>query len=119
MAGEGLNGVRAELLHPFAQHVLMDAQVSRSLCRRHPALPNQPDRLDLELSTKLSSPHDYLRLHETPKLGVHQTGSSSRAPPLSRSNSRTGRTPHHRRLSSPSANHSPTMRCIQDRTDRY
>src|SRR3979409_288310 len=59
MAGEGLNGVRAELLHPFAQHVLMDVQVSRSLCRRHPALPNQPDRLDLELSTKLSSPHDY------------------------------------------------------------
>src|SRR3979411_383201 len=87
MAGEGLNGVRAELLHPFAQHVLMDVQVSRSLCRRHPALPNQPDRLDLELSTKLSSPHDYLRLHETPKLGVHQTGRSSsnpssRDPPL-------------------------------------
>src|SRR3981189_606050 len=77
MAGGGLNGVRAELLHPFAQHVLMDVQVSRSLCRRHPALPNQPDRLDLELSTKLSSPHDYLRLHETPKLSVHQTGSSS------------------------------------------
>ena len=49
-------------------------------CRRHPALPDQLDRLDLELSTKLSSPHDHLRLHETPKLGVHQTGSGSVLP---------------------------------------
>ncbi|MDH2357913.1 hypothetical protein QCM80_46745, partial [Bradyrhizobium sp. SSUT112] len=42
-----------------------------------PALPDKLDSLDLELSTELSSSHHYLRLHETPKLGVHQTGSSS------------------------------------------
>ncbi|MDH2406582.1 hypothetical protein QCM77_43030, partial [Bradyrhizobium sp. SSUT18] len=47
-----------------------------------PALPDKLDSLDLELSTELSSSHHYLRLHETPKLGVHQTGSSSMQPML-------------------------------------
>jgi hypothetical protein len=31
VAGERLRSVEAELLHPFAQHVLMNAQVSASL----------------------------------------------------------------------------------------
>ena len=77
MPGEGLSRIGAELLDPFAQHVLVDVQVTAGLRHRHPALPDKLDRLDLELSTELSSPHDHLRLHETPKLGVHQTGSSS------------------------------------------
>jgi len=51
----------------------MNVQVTGGLCRRYPALPDQLDRLNLELSTESSSPHDYLRFHETPKLGVHQT----------------------------------------------
>jgi hypothetical protein len=55
----------------------MDVQVTAGLRHRHPALPDKLDRLDLELSTELSSPHDHLRLNETPKLGVHQTGNSS------------------------------------------
>lgn len=38
----------------------------------------QLDRLKLELATEPSSLHGYLRPHETPNLGVHQTGSSSK-----------------------------------------
>ena len=40
------------------------------------ALRHQLDRLDLEFVTELSSSHDHLRLDKTPKLGVHQTGST-------------------------------------------
>ena len=58
MAGEGLSRVGAELLDPSAQHILMNVQVSGSPCRRYPALPDELHRLDLELSTKLPSPHD-------------------------------------------------------------
>jgi DNA-binding transcriptional LysR family regulator len=77
MAGKGLNRIRAELLDPFAKHVLVHVQVTGSLCCRYPALPDQLYRLKLEFPTELSSLHGHLRLHETPKLGVHQTGSSS------------------------------------------
>jgi hypothetical protein len=58
MAGEGLNGIGAELLHPFAQHILMNAEVSTGLRNRHPAFPDKLDRFDLELSTEPSSLHD-------------------------------------------------------------
>ncbi len=47
----------AELLDPFAQNVLMNVQVAAGLCHRHPAFPDQLDRLDLELATKLPSLH--------------------------------------------------------------
>jgi hypothetical protein len=36
MAREGLNRIGADLLHPFAQNILMNVQVSGSLCRRYP-----------------------------------------------------------------------------------
>jgi len=45
VAGEGLNRVGAEFFHPFAQNVLMNVQVTGGLCHRHPALPDQLDRL--------------------------------------------------------------------------
>jgi type I restriction enzyme, S subunit len=76
MARKGLHRIGAELLHPFAKDVLVHVQVTSSLCCRYPALPDQPDRLKLELATEPSSLHGYLRFHETPNLGVHQTGSS-------------------------------------------
>jgi hypothetical protein len=57
MAGEGLNRIGAELLHPFAKDILVNVQVSRSLRRRDPALLDKLDCLDLELSTKLASLH--------------------------------------------------------------
>src|SRR5215211_3976422 len=40
--------VGAELLHPFAQHVFM--KITGGLRRRHPALPDNLDRLDLSPS---------------------------------------------------------------------
>ena len=58
MAGEGLNGIGAELLHPFAQHVLMNVQVPAGLRYRYPTFPDKLDRLDLELSAEPSSLHD-------------------------------------------------------------
>jgi phage terminase small subunit len=77
MAGKGLHRIGAELLDPFAKHVLVHVQVTGSLCCRYPALLDQLDRVKLEFPTEPSSLHGHLRLHETPKLGVHQTGSSS------------------------------------------
>src|SRR6266576_1992044 len=66
-------GIGAELLDPFAQHILMNVQVPGGLRHRHPAFPDQLDCLNLELSSEPLSPHDpHLRLHETPKLSVHQ-----------------------------------------------
>ncbi len=53
----------------------MHVQVTSSLCCLYPALPDQLDRLKLELAVEPSSLHGYLRIHETPNLGVHQTGS--------------------------------------------
>jgi hypothetical protein len=47
-----------EGVRPFAQDILMNAQVTCGLCRRHSAVPDQLDRLDLELPTESSSPHD-------------------------------------------------------------
>ena len=78
MAGEGLSRVGAELLNPFAQHILMNVQVSGSLCRRYPRSLTSftASILNSRLNFRLRMTH--LRLHETPKLGVHQTGSSSK-----------------------------------------
>jgi len=36
----------------------MNVQVTGGLCHRHPALPDQLDRLNLEFPTEPSSPHD-------------------------------------------------------------
>ena len=58
LSGEGLNGIGAELLDPFTQHILMNVQVPAGLRHRHPAFPNQLDCLNLELSSEPSSPHD-------------------------------------------------------------
>ena len=76
MAWESLHGIGAKLLHPFAQNVLVDVQVTRGLRRRYPALPDlTASILNSRLNLRLRMTH--FRLHETPKLGVHQTGSSS------------------------------------------
>jgi hypothetical protein len=61
VAGEGLHRVGAELLHPLAQHVLMNAQVAAFLRHRYPSFPDKLDRLDLKLSTELPSLHDLSR----------------------------------------------------------
>ncbi|MGB3446207.1 MAG: aldehyde dehydrogenase family protein [Xanthobacteraceae bacterium] len=55
----------------------MHVQITCSLRHRDPARSDQLHRLKLELPTELPSLHGNLRLHETPNLGVHQTGSSS------------------------------------------
>jgi hypothetical protein len=56
MPGEGLYRTRAAP-SPICENILMNVQVTGGLCRRHPALADQPDRLDLELSAKLTSLH--------------------------------------------------------------
>ena len=71
---KGLRRIGAELLHPFAQNILVNVQVAGRLCHRYPAFPDQLDRFS-RLNFRLFIAH--LRLHETPNLGVHQTGSSS------------------------------------------
>ena len=48
VAGEGLLRIRAELLHPFAQDILVHIEVSRSLRDTHTSFPNQTNGLDLE-----------------------------------------------------------------------
>ena len=67
--------VGAVLLHPLAQHVLVDVQVAAGLRRRSPR--SRPactaSILNSRLNFRLCI---HLRFHETPKLGVHQTGSS-------------------------------------------
>ena len=45
MAGKGLNGIGAELFHPFAQHVLMNAKVAAGSRHRYPAFPDKLHRL--------------------------------------------------------------------------
>jgi len=52
-------------------------ELTSGLRHRHSAFPDQLDRLDLELATELPSLHRPPPVHETPNLGVHQTGSSS------------------------------------------
>ena len=46
---------RSKLLHPFAQHVLVDIEVPCRLGSADTAVTNEPNRLDLELSTELPS----------------------------------------------------------------
>src|SRR4029077_1218127 len=46
--------IRAELLHPLAQHVLMDGQIACRLPTGNAALPHQLDSLNLELPRKPS-----------------------------------------------------------------
>jgi len=55
----------------------MNAKITAGLRHAYPAVPNQLDRLDLELSTEFASLHDHLPLDKTPNPGVHQTGSSA------------------------------------------
>jgi hypothetical protein len=57
MTGKGLRWIGAELLHPFAQNILMHIQFAAGLRNRYPALPDQLDRLDFELATELPSLH--------------------------------------------------------------
>src|SRR6476619_5411289 len=49
--------LRSKLLHPFAQHVLVDIEVPCRLVSADTAVTNEPNRLDLELSTELPSLH--------------------------------------------------------------
>src|ERR1700687_5657513 len=57
MAGEGMLRIVRKLLHPIAQLRLMDTKIMRGLRHRHPALPDQLDRLELEIARKLPSFH--------------------------------------------------------------
>lgn len=57
VAGKGLRRIGRKELHPFAQLVLMDIQIPRRLRHAHSAILDQADRLHLELTPKLSSPH--------------------------------------------------------------
>jgi hypothetical protein len=51
------------VLHPLAQHVLVQPQILRRLADLYPALPDQPDRFKLELRTEGSPSHKTPRLH--------------------------------------------------------
>ena len=62
MTGEGVRRIGLEILHPFAQEVRVNPEVPRRLRGRHPALPDQPDSLPLELlAVRPSSSHDSLQ----------------------------------------------------------
>jgi len=53
-------------------------EIARHLSPAHAALMNRrPNRLNLEFPTEHPSRHTRLQFHETPKLGVHEIGSSS------------------------------------------
>lgn len=55
--------VHGKLLHPFAQHVLVNIQIARRLRNCDTALSHQPHRINLELADELPS------LHRRPPIG--------------------------------------------------
>src|ERR1700722_12445644 len=57
MAGKSLHRIGAQLLRPAPEHVLMDLQIPRRLGHADPALLDQSDRFNLELSRKHSPSH--------------------------------------------------------------
>ena len=58
LAGKGTLRIGRKSIRPFAQHVLMHAQIPRGLGKANPALLDQLYRFNLELSCKLPSFHD-------------------------------------------------------------
>jgi hypothetical protein len=57
MSGKRLPWIGGKLLHPFAKDILVNIQIARRLSYAHTAFPDQPNRLDLELTPKPSSLH--------------------------------------------------------------
>lgn len=74
----GSRRVGAELLHPFAQNILMNVQVTAGSHHRPPRSRTSltASILNSRLNFRPSSPT--CGFHETPNLGVHYTRSSSR-----------------------------------------
>ena len=75
VAGKRLLRIRAKFLHPFAKNVLVNVDVSRRLRHAHAALAHTRTASILNSRLNLRLCIAYLRLPETPNLGVHQTGS--------------------------------------------
>src|SRR3984885_5221461 len=57
MARKSLHRIDVQLLRPTPEHVLMDLQIPRRLRHADPALPDQPNRLNLEFPRKHSPSH--------------------------------------------------------------
>jgi hypothetical protein len=55
--GKSLLRIASQLPHPFAQNVLVHVEITCRLSRRNTALPDRPNRSNLELSRKLPSLH--------------------------------------------------------------
>lgn len=55
---KGMPRVRLSLSRPAPKHALRNIEVAAGRRRRHPAIPGQPTRLDLELAAEYLSSHD-------------------------------------------------------------
>ena len=64
--------IGAELLHPLAQHVLMNVRIPPSLRQRNRRCFTNLTAWILNSRVYLRLSMTHLRLHETPNLGVHQ-----------------------------------------------